>query len=884
MLSISITAQNAGDLDLNYGISGKTTMNFGQATFYISNQAIQTDGKIVLVGSMYNESNSFGFILRLNSDGTVDTSFNTTGRVYNTFISNFKKVILLTDGKILVIGEEKGEVALARYSTSGALDTTFDGDGMNYETVFTGGLYLYDVALQSDGKIITLSKFFSATNPNFRIRRYNSNGSIDPSFGTNGQLFYDLSYNETPAAIAVLADDKFYIAGSSSSGSTRNVFVTKHNSDGFLDTTFNTTGIKLTSFTGSTSSTTSDMVVQPDGKIVTSNQVYVAGVPRIIMVRYNTNGNLDTTFDSDGAAVTITTSGFGALTDGELKIQSDGKIVLMQTMQPIINGNSNQEILFLRYNSNGSLDTTFDGDGQLYYSYFSLNDNATDFDFIGTKILVCGNTEENYAQNKIAIARLNTNGAFDNSFDSDGKLFYSFPFAGADNANCSKLQPDGKLIVGGNSYLNNSNYTLSRYNVDGSIDTSFGVNGVTVINRYTFGELNTIDLDSTGKILVSGGNNFDVFRLNSNGTLDGTFGTDGFADSPGGFASAQAIKVLSNGKILVAGNIGSTINSVYSGNYLLARLNSNGTFDTTFGTNGYTTLTSGDGQEDLYDVEVQNDGKIVTIGNISNGADRDVVVFRCNSNGTLDNTFNGNGIATFGSTGSDYTTNLEIQNDGKILIGSNFETPLSPAIVRLTSSGSFDTTFDGDGILNIDANDMFFMNDFKLAADQSIVVGGFSSFSSNTSNFSILKLNSNGTIDTNFGNQGKVSTDFYGYSDFINEVNITSDNKAIFVGSTYNVTNFSSDIAIAKYHLANVLSNNESLQQKTTTFYPNPANDYIYLSTNVKSFAIYTLEGKYIQTTTQNQSIDVSELSSGIYIAQSIMDDDRVINEKIVID
>jgi uncharacterized delta-60 repeat protein len=883
MLSISVTAQNAGDLDTTYGISGKTAINFGQASFIIENQAIQSDGKIVLAGRMYNDSNSFGFILRLNADGTIDTSFNTTGKVYNTFISGFTKVIIQPDGKILVLGEQRGEVALARYTASGTLDTTFDVDGMNYATSFVSNYVFYDAAIQSDGKILTVSRFFTTPSTNYRIRRFNSNGSIDTTFGVNGTLFYDLGSDEYPAAIEVLSDDKFYVGGTSS-GTVKNVFVSKHNSNGTLDTSFNTTGVKLVSFSGSTSSSMSDLVVQPDGKIVTSNQAYVSGVARIIMVRYNTNGNLDTTFDTDGAAVTIMSSNFaGGSDNAELKLQPDGKIVVMETLQPIINDNSNHEVFFARYNSNGTLDTSFDSDGQLNYSYFSLNDNATDFDIVGTKIIVSGNTEEDYTTNKIAIARLNSNGTFDNSFDADGKLFYTFPFAGYDVATCSKLQSDGKLVVGSVSYLNETRFTVSRYNVDGTLDLSFGINGVTVINRYAQGELKSIDFDSNGKIVVAGGTtNFDVFRLNSNGILDSTFGTNGFATSPGVFAGASAVKVLSTGKILIAGSVASTINSIFSGNYLLARLNSNGTNDTTFGTNGFTSVGSTDSQEELVDLEVQSDGKILTLGFIPNGSDVDSVVFRYNSNGTLDTTFNGNGIATFGGAGGDYPTNMELQNDGKIIIGANADSTLSPVLVRLTTSGSFDTTFDGDGMLYVDPLNLEFMNDFKLMNDGSIILTGVPSFT-NSSDFIILKYNSNAALDTSFGTQGRVSTDFFGSYDSPAKINITSDNKAIIAGLTYNNTNFSDDIALAKYFLESVLSNNEYTQGKTPTFYPNPASDYINLNPDVTSFAIYTLEGKFIETSIQNQSIDVSKLSSGVYITQSIMNDDRVINEKIVI-
>ena len=130
-------------------------------------------------------------------------------------------------------------------------------------------------------------------------------------------------------------------------------------------------------------------------------------------------------------------------------------------------------------------------------------------------------------------------------------------------------------------------------------------------------------IDPNGKILVSIGQYASaIIRLTSNGAFDNTFDSDGYVTIPSNLSTTKNIKTLSNGKIILAGIEYNTINSVYSGNYMLARLNSNGGLDATFGTNGISNLGSTNAElEELLKVEIQTDGKIVTTGTINNGTD-----------------------------------------------------------------------------------------------------------------------------------------------------------------------------------------------------------------------------------------------------------------------
>ncbi len=877
-------AQVSGDLDTTFGTNGKVNTNFGQAEFKVSSQIIQPDGKILLSGAIQNSSVYYAFITRLNTDGSLDTSFNTVGKTINESIYIFNKIMLQSDGKIVVGGSKNNDVALARYNSNGTLDTTFDTDGMVYTNVTaTSNRSLVDLDLQADGKIVVVSEFNSGSQ-DFRVLRYTTSGSLDTSFGNNGSITTDIGNSEFPTSIIIQSDNKILVGGTTrnQSLSTENGFIARYTSTGLLDNSFNSNGKRIYSFTGVSFDKISNLAIQTDGKILFYNKVYISSTPKIILVRLNSNSSYDTTFDNDGIAIATSPSNFTNY-DNKLRIQPDGKYTIFTAIQTIINNVSNNDILGLRFNSNGTLDTSFDSDGILTLSYFSLNDSFGDFSCIGNSIILSGNTQQTALQGKIAVSKLTSTASFDTTFDTDGKLFFTFPYGAGDFAFTSEIQSDGKILVGGRSYYNDKDYySIARYNPNGAIDTTFGTNGLVIILNQDFGNINDIVVDINGKIVIGGGSNFAIIlRLNSNGSLDTTFGTNGFANFAQSFSNANDIKILSNGKILIAGYESYTTNNVFSSNFMLARLNSNGILDTTFGINGISNNGSTNaGQEYLFKVEVQTDGKIITVGTISNGSDIDIVIFRYNSNGTLDTTFNGNGSTTFGTSTFDEPTGLAIQNDGKILVLGYVNNLVK--IVRFTSSGSIDTSFDNDGIVDISPTDMLGSNALKLTSDQKILITGGREISDIDGEFSTLKFNANGSFDTSFANSGKLFTNFESDYDEARSLLITNDNKLIVSGFVFSSANNSFDFGLAKYYLDSNLSTNTVDVKNKVAFYPNPAQNTIYLKDNVKSLKIYTLQGKEIEVSIENNSVNISNLSKGIYLIQILLDNDTLINSKLL--
>ena len=275
----------------------------------------------------------------------------------------------------------------------------------------------------------------------------------------------------------------------------------------------------------------------------------------------------------------------------------------------------------------------------------------------------------------------------------------------------------------------------------GELDTTFTTN---IGTGFDTGFVNDIKVQSDGKILVGGDfTEFDgttsnyIARLNSDGTLDTTFTTnigDGFNDT------VDSIAIQSDGKIVVGGGAFTEFDGTTS-NYI-ARLNSDGTLDTTFTTN------LGDGFDaEVYDVAIQSDGKIIAVGDfweIDGTSSR--AIARLNSDGTPDTTFTTNLGDGFGG----YIYDVEIQSDGKILVGGAFNSidgANSNNITRLNSDGTPDTTFTDVGAALFDSD----VYAIKIQSDGKIIASGpFTEFNGTTSNY-IARLNSDGvTLDTTF--------------------------------------------------------------------------------------------------------------------------------------
>ena len=325
------------------------------------------------------------------------------------------------------------------------------------------------IALQSDGKIVVTGYSHNGTNTDFLVVRYDSDGSLDATFGTGGVVTTDLgSGHDYAESVVVQQDGKIVVGGHSWNGSNYDATLVRYNSDGTLDATFDGDGIVTTNVDAS-DDRVGEIILQPDGKIVTVGTSHNGSSNEIVVMRYDTDGSLDAAFGTAG----IVRTDVGANHDygRGVAVQSDGKIVIAGYRD---NG-PDDEFVVARYNADGSLDTSFDGDGIATLDFGAGFDRAHSVAVQPDgRILVAGSTH-NGTHWVSTVVRYDADGTLDTSFDGDGIATAS---VGANDAFASAitLQADGTILVAGSSSTGTSDEMMvTRYNADGSLDTQFSL-------------------------------------------------------------------------------------------------------------------------------------------------------------------------------------------------------------------------------------------------------------------------------------------------------------------------------------------------------------------------------------------------------------------------
>ncbi|MCA9948031.1 MAG: hypothetical protein KDE48_00150 [Anaerolineales bacterium] len=362
--------------------------------------------------------------------------------------------------------------------------------------------------------------------------------------------------------------------------------VTPTTSAGTLDPTFNGDGTVTTDFGNNEIGFA--VAIQDDGKIIVSGE---SGFSSFALARYTNSGNLDSSFSSDGKI-----SGSNLNHAYAVGIQADDKIVIA--------GDKNLDFAVGRYDTGGMPDSTF-GSGGFVTTDMGSFDHAYGLVIQDDAKIVLVGENGNFA-----IARYTITGTLDTSFSGDGKI--STNFNGVDIARTVALQTDGKIVVVGRD--GSTNFALARYTITGTLDTEFDADGKVTTDLGGSDIAYAAAIQDDGKIVVAGtnGSDFALARYTNSGTLDNSFDGDGKVTTDfGGTDVARAVAIQSNGKIVVAGLTGGqTLN--------VARYNSNGSLDTTFGSGGLVSTQIDGNNTEGYGMSLQADGKIVVAGQSNN--------------------------------------------------------------------------------------------------------------------------------------------------------------------------------------------------------------------------------------------------------------------------
>ncbi len=493
------------------------------------------------------------------------------------------------------------------------------------------------------------------------------------------------------------------------------------------------------------------------------------------------------------------------------------------------------------------------------------------------------------------------------STEGPGSLDTAFGTGGVDtldpmgyysDGNAMALQSDGKIIIAGtsdNAAFNATQFfSVARFDSNGNVDKTFNKIGWAVapvngVGQFGNARAHAVAVQPDGKIVVAGysfdqtnASAFGIARFNSNGTVDTTFGNSGslrISISKLGGDFARSVVIQPDGKIIVTGRTTAMVNNGASEEYLFAavRLTQGGQLDASFGNNGVATvLTSNDSISfEGYSAALQQDGKILIAGSgFYFEGNHEISLFavaRLDSNGRVDNTFGKNGISILNISGADSTGNqcnaLALQKDGKILMAGYSSNALYsggntyPAIARLNADGSSDNSFGKGGSEIIPLNTFFnstyinwSCNSVCLQSDDKIIVGGTNEGSSSQlTSVALCRLNQDGSLDDTFADSGWstvgsiLNNNVPAYFSIVG-VKIAPDDKIIAGGTNY--TRFTSDgedaFNVARFLTGSSTTAVSAVHSLPSSFqlsqnYPNPFNPSTTINYNIARSGIVTL-------------------------------------------
>jgi uncharacterized delta-60 repeat protein len=808
---------NNASLDPTFGNAGKVITGFPGTNEWANAVAIQNDGKIVITGMIGSGSNWDGFIARYNADGTLDSTFGAGGKVVVDYLGRYDSLaslVIQNDGKIVAVGYTgtAGTGAnpmflVVRVNSDGSFDSTF-GSGGKVTTSRVGLETAASAALQSDGKIIVggssgiTSNGFD-TGSDFMVVRYNTNGTLDTSFSGDGIATADFGNSEEYFSTVIVDPQGRILACGSTyhNGSPYRIdpCMARFTADGALDTTFGTAGL-LQSDRNQSVDVANAFQLLSDGRVIAGGYTESGSPYGIQLSRYTSSNVLDTSFGAGGWHG-WSILGYPSISQGVsgMSVQSDGTIMVTGT-QAIMSGAGGQKVFLGRFLPDGANDPSFASGGLVSANFGSTyaTSNAMVIQSDGRIIIVGSANNATDGTNDILLARFGTpvistipdfsgpnDGTPDTTLGISGLITTSFhPVDGA-GSHASLQQPDGKVILVGSAVLGGQSYiALARYNADGTLDSTFGTGGL-VANEL--GDAKAAALQTDGKIVVAAANK--VARYMPNGLLDASFGTNGFATITGMTASnSSCLAIQSDGKLVICGYASNGTNN----DFAVARLNTDGSMDSSFDGDGVVTTATGNLNEVAQSVALQPDGKIVVCGNSwgynTQGANESsFAVVRYLPNGALDTTFDSGGIAktTFGDFTYATPNHLVIQKDGKIVVTG----PMSPggvsglAAARYLPNGALDPTFDGDGKLMLTGQGglgavLAIQNDGK------ILVGGPAGTVALSTPFNIARLTSSGALDTTFDGDGIASITFGASQGELTSLLVQPDDRVIAAGST----------------------------------------------------------------------------------------------------
>jgi uncharacterized delta-60 repeat protein len=797
-------------LDLAFGMIGRVTFPLGTSDDLGHGTALQTDGRIVVAGAIWNGSNMDFGVARFLPDGAPDFSFSGDGKVITPIGASMdfgQCVAVQTDGKIVVAGHSFNgsnlDVAVVRYTAAGVPDTTFSGDGIF--TLDLGGTEdrVNAIHILSDGKILLAGDSGPVGTGQFTLLRLNSSGVLDTTFGGGtGRVLTGFGEGYVAGwAMAVQDDGRIVLAGEANG----DFALARYLANGSPDVSFNTTGKVVTDISGSGSyEYAKAMTIQGDGKIVLSGNTQNGGTLDVVVTRYTPEGQLDVGFGVDGIVVTDVAGNNDSASGVAVR---DDKILVAGTAKTA----QNDDFLLMRFTAAGNLDPAFNGngvaitkvgngddlamamtvqpDGKILMAGFSRN--GTDYDFALVRHMGDPPMPEILIESNSG------------RLLGDDSSLLEFPSTAAGTT--SFIVKELVIRNVGEAPLGPLSFSLVGSGADHfQIDTSSTASSVPQNGSTTFRvRFSPMEAGFHAALLKILSNDADEspYEIHLSGfsagaaSLDPGFGNDGvvrtsFSSSPFSmpYEYGNAMAVQSDGRIVVAGST-----DEFGTTTAIARYLPDGTLDSSFNGDGRVIATSPGVANAANAVAVQSDGKVLVAGYRGN----DFMLARYTAAGVPDADFNGGVVLTDFAGGQDAANAMVLQPDGKIVVaGTAFVSGKRRfALARYLSDGTLDSTFGIGGKLTTEFPGQAEAKGLALDANGRIILAGRNDDNA-TPGVAVACYLPDGTPDPGFGAEGKLVTPL----EIAGEgtcVLVQPDGRILVGGST--ATIFSSDLLMIRY-------------------------------------------------------------------------------------
>jgi len=720
------------------------------------------------------------------------------------------------NGKIVMAGESMQNcsytISVLQMLDNGIIDSTF---GVNGYVLLSPTPYqntAYDIAIQQDGKIVLVGRSWGNAQSYFTIIRLTENGQLDNAFGTAGVKLIQSSGSlyDGAKAVSIQTDGKLVVSGIETVNGNEQFTVMRLYADGRMDNTFGANG-KATYDVGANyiQDNCNNSIIQPDGKIIVVGASSPYGFRQNSILRLNTDGSLDLTFNGTGFKVFYISACNNELVD--IFITADNKIFLAAQAYNLTEASSSIGLIQLL--PDGNFDPSI-GNG----TGFSNPVEILGFEVKSMEItsrgevVVVGNTyqSDRTLGRSMTAYRFFADGTLDRSYGQLGLVKkntvqgpYSYPGSGVF---CSALNEADELFMIGTSWageMTHNDFTCFKFSSSGFSLTRFGNNGsfMQALGSETEMQKKIVPF-SDGSFLSLGKS---IAKFNEDGSLDHTFSiTSNTLFDP------MDCVIQPDGKIVIAG--GKKYNGVSDYDFAVLRLNPDGSPDITFADNGFF-IYSFDGIKSFaYSAALQADGKIVVAGGGDISTNQGFIAIRLTTAGDLDSEFDSDGILVLKMNNNSCTKTVCIQPDGKILLGGytrqyNYSGYYS-AILRVKSNGSLDNTFGVNGIALRSFNGGSQTEVYKLTLqpDQKILAAGKAGNVNNMYPL-LMRYNSNGSEDNSFNGDGKILlTEYVTYSAAF-DVKIQEDGKILLLGTVNNAGNSLSDLFLQRFHSTGLIDN-----------------------------------------------------------------------------